>query len=803
MMDNILKENKALCFHCGAPASEVPISHDGKLFCCNGCKSVYDILRGKQLYRYYDFDRHPGITPTLQPSVKYAFLDDPEVSNKFISFSDDKITVANLYIPQMHCSSCIWLLENLHNLNPGILISRVDFLKKRLLIKYKKDRSTFRQIVEMLVSIGYEPELSPNSTETNQRTKNERSFYLKIGVAAFCFGNIMLFSLPEYLSSSTIDINSRASFGYLNLILSLPVIFFSSMVYFSSAINSLRTKAINIDVPIALGIAIVFFRSAVEVLLQIGPGYFDSLTGLVFFLLIGRLFQNKTYDTLNFERKYQSYFPLAVTLRRAGKETTVPITMIRPGERMLIRNNEVVPADSVIMSGISYIDYSFVTGESQMMMKNVGDLIYAGGKHHGSIIELEALKEVSESEFIQLWNEFDTSDRIKSQLLTLSNTIGKYFTLGILLTAIATAFLWWYVNPSKILDAVTAILIVACPCAIALAAPFAFGTTLRLFGKKGFYLKHSSIVEALSKTDTIVFDKTGTITQTKLTSIRFEGNPLTDDQRKLLAALVRSSTHPLSRSIYDFLHVKEIVNVDELKEVEGSGIAGKVGSVPVRLGSSEFINIDVREKYSDEKRTMVFATIDEKIIGRFEFDNIYRTGLQDVLKNLESNHTIYLLSGDSDGERSRLKEIYSNFGDMLFNQKPADKLSFIKLLQYKNRNVIMVGDGLNDAGALWQSNVAISVTEDVSSFSPSCDAILNSSSFNILDRLIRFATTAKHVVYWGFVISIIYNIIGLYFAMRAELSPVLAAILMPLSSITVVAFSTYMTQFMARRKGLL
>ncbi|MBI5475457.1 MAG: heavy metal translocating P-type ATPase metal-binding domain-containing protein [Ignavibacteriales bacterium] len=802
-MNNVSKENKALCFHCGAPAGEVPISYDEKLFCCNGCKSVYEILDGKQLYRYYNFSEHPGITPNLQPNSKYAFLDDPKVSNKFISFSDDKIAVVNLHIPQMHCSSCIWLLENLHNLHPGILISRVDFLKKSLLIRYKKDRTTFRQIIEMLVSIGYEPELSPNSTDTNQRTKSERSFYLKIGVAAFCFGNIMLFSLPEYLSSSAIDLSSRTLFGYLNLILSLPVIFFSSMVYFSSAINSLRTKAINIDVPIALGIAIVFLRSAVEVLFQIGPGYFDSLTGLVFFLLIGRLFQNKTYDALNFERKYQSYFSLAVTVRRAGQETTVPITIIRPGERMLIRNNEIVPADSIIMSGIAYIDYSFVTGESQMVMKNVGDLIYAGGKHHGSVIELEAIKEVSESEFIQLWNEFDASDRIKSQLLTLSNTIGKYFTLGILFTTLTTAFWWWYVNPSIILDAVTAILIVACPCAIALAAPFVFGTTLRLFGKKGFYLKHSSIVEALSKTDTIAFDKTGTITQTKLTSIRFEGSPLTDEQRKQLASLVRSSTHPLSRSIYDFLHVKEIVNADELEEVEGAGIAGKVGSVPVRLGSAEFLNIDVREKYSDEKRTVVYAAIDEKIIGRFEFDNIYRSGLQDVLKNLENNQTIYLLSGDSDGERSRLKEIYPNFADMIFNQKPADKLSFIKLLQDKNRNVIMVGDGLNDAGALWQSNVAISVTEDVSSFSPSCDAILNSSSFNILDRFIRFATTAKHIVYWSFVISIIYNIVGLYFAVRGELSPILAAILMPLSSITVVTFSTFITQLMAKRRGLI
>jgi Cu+-exporting ATPase len=801
MMNNISIENKALCFHCGAPTGEVPISNDGKLFCCNGCKSVYEILHGKQLYRYYNFSEHPGTTPTLQPNVKYAFLDDPEVSNKFINFSDDKIAAVNLRIPQMHCSSCIWLLENLQNLHPGILISRVDFLKKSLLIRYKKDRTTFRQIVEMLVSIGYEPDLSSNSTDTNQRTKNERSFYLKIGVAAFCFGNIMLFSLPDYLSDSTMEISSRTLFGYLNLLLSLPVFFFSSMIFFVSALNGLRSKAINIDVPIALGIAIVFLRSAVEVLFQIGPGYFDSLTGLVFFLLIGRLFQNKTYDTLNFERKYQSYFPLAVSVRRGDNETTIPITLIRPAERMIIRNNEIVPADSVLMTRTANIDYSFVTGESKPSIKKVGDLIYAGGKHLGSVIELEAIKEVSESEFIQLWNEFGLSDRIKSRLLTLSNTVGKYFTFGVLLIALLTALAWWFINPGKILDSVTAILVIACPCALALAVPFVFGTTLRLFGEKGFYLKHSSVVEALSKTDTIVFDKTGTITQTERTSIRFNGSSLSNEQRIQIASLARSSTHPLSRSIYDFLQVKDLSEVTDFEEIEAAGIYAYVEGAKVQLGSASFVGAESSEK--NLKQTRVYASVDRKILGWFEFENVYRDRLEKVFGNLNASHSISLLSGDDDGEREKLKKIFPNFSDMQFNQKPADKLSYIKSLQTKNRNVIMVGDGLNDAGALWQSDVAIAVTEDVSSFSPACDGILNADAFNDLDRFIRFASTAKLVVYWSFMISFVYNIIGLYFAVRGELSPILAAILMPLSSITVVTFSTFITQLMARRRGLI
>ncbi|MBI5020424.1 MAG: heavy metal translocating P-type ATPase metal-binding domain-containing protein [Ignavibacteriales bacterium] len=789
------------CFHCGAPTGEVAITYDDKLFCCNGCKSVYEILNGKHLYRYYDFNEHPGITPPISTDSKFAYLDEPDVNSKLIDFSGDGIVVVSFHIPQMHCSSCIWLLENLHKLHPGIFFSRVDFLKKRILIKFVKNKISFRQVVELISSIGYEPELNLNASDPSHRTKIERSLYLKIGVAAFCFGNIMLFSLPEYLSSSMIDTGTRTLFGYLNLILSIPVVYFSSAIFFGSAVNGLRSKAINIDVPIALGIAIVFLRSAVEVLFQIGPGYFDSLTGLVFFLLIGRLFQNKTYDTLNFERKYQSYFPLAVSVKKGWDETTIPITLIRPGERMIIRNNEIIPADSVLMNGIANIDYSFVSGESKPSIKRVGDLIYAGGKHLGSLIELEAIKEVSESEFIQLWNEFRLSDRIKSRLLTLSNTVGKYFTLGILFIALLTAIVWWNINPGKILDSVTAILIIACPCALALAAPFVFGTTLRLFGKKGFYLKHSSVVEALSKTDTIVFDKTGTITKTDRTSIRFNGNSLSEKNQILLASLARSSTHPLSRSIYDFLQIRKNFEVTDFEEVEAAGIRAFVEGSEVQLGSASFVGVKTPE--NNIKKTSVYASVDGEILGRFEFENVYRDQVDKVFDNLSGSHSISLLSGDDDGEMEKLKDIFPNFNGMEFNQKPADKLSFIKSLQSKNRNVIMVGDGLNDAGALWQSDVAIAITEDVSAFSPACDGILSADAFNDLDRFIRFASTAKHVVYWNFMISIIYNIIGLYFAVQSDLSPMLAAILMPLSSITVVAFSTLLTRFLAKRRGLI
>ena len=791
------------CYHCGSTTDRSAIDFDGKFFCCTGCKAVYQILSQSELCRYYEFEQSPGITPSLKAAPRFEFLDDPIVLQQLLDYSGEGTSVLNLHIPQMHCSSCIWLLEHLHRLDDGIHFSRVDFLKKALLIRFSDTKTSLRKIVGLLASLGYEPELNMGSAAKKLTSHANRVLYLKLGVAAFCFGNIMLFSLPEYLAGSRADFSSRSLFGYLNLLLALPVAFYSSSLFYVSAIQGLRKCVINIDVPIALGIAVVFLRSAFEVLAGTGPGYCDSLTGLVFFLLIGRVFQNKTYEGLNFDRQYQSYFPLAAAVRKNGTETTVPITSLRPGDRIVIRNNEIIPADAVVMKGHARIDYSFVTGESLAKLKEVGELVYAGGKQVGSTVELEAIKEVSESKLVQLWNEFGSSEKSKSRLLTLSTTIGKHFTLAILILAVLTGLVWLVLDSTRLLNAVTSILIVACPCALALAAPFAFGTTMRIFGTKGLLLKNTGIVEALAKVDTVIFDKTGTITQTTLSSIRFVGNLTNDADRKVISTLSRSSTHPLSRAIVEHLDAGETCEIEGFEEVEGEGIRGLVDGRRVLIGSAKFVQAVSSTTDTGTEQTRVYASLDGQVLGWFEFENKYREGLRDVLTFLGSGRSIIVLSGDSSSEEKCLKELYPHFAELRFNQTPADKLAFVRDLQAAGHKVLMVGDGLNDAGALWQSDAAIAVTEEVNTFSPACDAIFNAAQFGLLGRFVGFAPTSMKVVYGSIALSIVYNIIGLSFAVQGALSPILAAILMPLSSISVVVFSTATTRILAKRKGLL
>ncbi len=801
---------KFLCFHCGDYCSDDSINIDDKVFCCNGCKTVYEILEKNKLCGYYSLNDKPGLSPDKINSItKFNFLDDNELHKKLIDFSDNEITSITFFIPQMHCSSCIWLLENLYKLDNGVINSRVNFLEKKLSVKFKESDTSVRKIVELLSSLGYEPLLNLANAENKKNYSANKKLYYKIGIAGFAFGNIMLLSFPEYLSFvNTVDPFLEKVFGFLIILLSLPVFFYSSSDYFKSAYGGLKEKVLNIDFPISLGIAIQFIRSLYEIISGSGSGYMDSMSGLVFFLLIGKLFQTKTYDLLNFERDYKSFFPLSVTTRKGGEETTIPVANLQSGDKIIIRNNELIPADSYLLNGNGFIDYSFVTGESKPLQKNAGELIYAGGKQTGAAIELEVIKKASQSYITQLWNEHFNKEAEKKSFSNTSNIIAKYFTIGVLIISLA-AFIYWL--PSGFVQAVnilTAILIVACPCALALSIPFTFGNTMRIFGRNKFYLQNISLVEKLAKVNSIIFDKTGTITKPESSQIQFEGENLSSDEKMIIKSLVRNSSHPLSRIIYDHLPEGNNFEVKSFKEIIGQGLEGIIDNRTIKLGSKLFINSSSDLSDSDSAQlnksfdTTVYLSIDDEQKGRFKFSNLYRNDLQEVINSLD-NYEMCVLSGDNDNERNNLNSLFKNKAKLKFYQTPKDKLEFVKRLQEECKNVLMIGDGLNDAGALKASNVGISITENTNNFTPACDAILDATAFGKLGKFIRFSKMNTKIVIASFTLSILYNFVGLYFAVAGKLTPLIAAILMPISSVSVVLFATIATTLLARKKGLL
>ena len=790
------KEN---CFHCGLDIEKADEIHfDTKVFCCNGCKTVYEIFSANDLSCYYDFEQSPGATP-LDIAGKYDFLDNPTIVAKLLDFQEENTEIITLSIPHIHCSSCIWILENLQRLQTGINTSQVNFPEKKVRINYNPTLVTVKEIVYLLSSIGYEPYISLENYETGKE-KIDRSLTYKLGVAFFCFGNIMLLSFPEYFEVEEYWLDQyRGFFRWLIFALSLPSFFYSASGYYVSAYKSIRSKMLNIDIPIALGIVVMFVRSTFDIIMDYGSGFFDSLCGLIFFMLLGKMFQIKTYSFLSFERDFKSYFPIAITrINSDASEESIPVFDIQKGDRLLIRNQELIPVDGILISEKSEIDYSFVTGEAIPIVKQSGDKIFAGGKQIGKVIEMEVLHSVSQSYLTQLWSNDVFQKKVDQKHKTITDAISRYFTPILLLIAFAGWGYWIFFDANTAFNVFTAVLIVACPCALALTAPFTMGNVLRIMGKQKFYLKNALVIEQLAKVDTIVFDKTGTITTNKKSNISYQGIELSIEEQALIKSVLRASNHPLSRMLYDFLPETKREKVILFEEIPGKGIQAKIFDRQIQIGSASFVG-----KIQEEglQQTAVHIKIDEVYCGHYIFNNEYRTGLEDLFQLLNKKYEIKILSGDNEGERPTLEKLLPNGVELVFNQKPDEKLAFIKQLQEQGKNVMMVGDGLNDAGALAQSNVGISISENVNVFSPACDAILDASEFFKLNYFLNLSKDAIKTIKMSFGLSLLYNVVGLSFAITGNLLPLVAAIIMPLSTITIVSFVTIMSNYYARKKN--
>jgi P-type Cu+ transporter len=785
-MGTIAIDQEILCFHCGEDCRQEVIISQNRHFCCEGCKMVFQLLNRQGLCEYYELNQQPGISQKSGTRKdKFAFLDDTGIQKELISFANDNEIHTTFYLPQIHCSSCLYLLENLHKLEPGIVSARVNFSRREIDIVFHRQRISLRAVAELLAQIGYEPYISLSDIK-HHRPGVSKGLIYRLGVAGFCFANSMLFSFPEYLGLESSEKNLQGVFRLLNLLIALPVFFYSAWPFFYSGYKGIRSKFLNIDAPIALAILVTFIRSIYEVWSGTGGGYFDSMTGIVFFMLLGRVLQDKTYQQLSFDRDFTSYFPLAVTILKEGVEMPRRLPDIKSGDTLLIHAEELVPADGVLIRGKALIDYSFVTGESALVPKETGEIVYAGGRQSGGNIELLVVKEVAQSYLTKLWSKEEFQNGAAEKSKSFVHKVSKYFTWIVLSIAVVAAIAWWVYDPAKILDAVTAVLIVACPCALLLSNTFTNGNVLRILSKNGLYLRNSQTIEDIAGTGHIVFDKTGTLTSAHLQEIDYSGIPLTARQQQAIGALAAQSQHPLSRMIASYIGKNTRIPVEGFGEIPGQGIAGFVDDELISIGSRQFIT---GEKEISDGPQEVFVAIDNKPFGSYIFGNNYRDEVPALLRQLSEKFRLSVISGDNAAEGKRLVQMLGKNANVLFHQSPENKLDYVRQLQQKGEKLIMVGDGLNDAGALKQSNAGIAITENTNNFTPASDAILESAQLSKLDRFIQLCKMNKRIIIASFILSIVYNVIGLYFAVQGILSPMIAAILMPSSSLSILLIS--------------
>jgi Cu+-exporting ATPase len=475
-------------------------------------------------------------------------------------------------------------------------------------------------------------------------------------------------------------------------------------------------------------------------------------------------------------------------------EEPVQVSTLAPGDHIVVRDQEIVPVDAVLLSGTAHIDNSFITGEPLPVRKVQGETVRAGGRQRGAAIELEVLRTFADSRLKRLWAEQDGGHE-RPVMPRMIDGVARRFTIAVLLISLGAALYWWGKDAAQVWPVVTAVLIVACPCALALSMPFAYGHTIRLLGKQGLFLRDAEVVERMAHVDTVIFDKTGTLTAREAHDVEWTGARLSEEDLADVRSLARNSTHPLSAVLAE--HIKQpFSEATDVQETAGQGIRGVVHARSVRIGSAAFCGAD--EAPRTEGEAHVYVTISGVARGHFRIRKHARTGIGGAVQELRRKLRVGLLTGDARLDHA-LEAVFVGT-DVRTRCSPLDKSNAIKSEQAAGHRVMMVGDGLNDAAALGQSDVGITVTETSAALTPASDAIMDAAAVARLPHFLRMARRARRIVIGSLCISLCYNITGVSFAVSGQLTPLIAAVLMPLSSVSVVGFVTAAVTIASRKR---
>ncbi len=782
-------QHDTTCHHCGGQCAGSAPQKDGLHFCCQGCLSVYEILAQYDSCEYYELKPGSGVRPPDVDTSKFNVLDTSPERSHIVEYEDDQIVRARFMLPTMHCASCVWLLERLHRFDSGILSSRVDLLRHTVVVECDRSQTSLANVALLLASLGYEPEIDrTDSVQRGNESSARRTLYVRLGVAGFAAGNVMMIGLANYLAGKDgLDTTIKIIFDILSIGLSIPVLLYSAQPWLSSAVVSLRRGVVNLDVPVALGITTIFLRSCYEIVTGASEGFLDSFTGLVFFLLIGKLFQQKAFASIDFHRTMRSFFPLSTTKQFNGQQLPVHIDDIAIGDVIIVRNGEVIPADSILLHEPGVVDYAYVTGESTPVECAPGKILFAGGRVMGRSLTLSVVKPASTSYMASLWSRSDVHTE-RREFGSTSDRFGLIFTIATISVAMIGGLVW-LPDVSMALTVATSVLIIACPCAFTLAAPIVYGTAMSNLGNSGIYLRTAAVIADLQRISTVVVDKTGTLTEP--TTVTFHGTPLTSELTSIISALAHQSTHPVSQAIARALPASDMP-VSDVRETAGVGVSGVCGDVAIALLA------DPAEHGASGFGGRTYVHVNDEVIGYFSLDHALRPVATSMINELRTGYDVRLLTGDSAPIADEVAQLFSA-DSIEQGASPSQKVDYIVKQQQQGNNVLMIGDGLNDLAALSAANVSVAVSNNTSRIVPACDIVMDAQHVGSIASLLRYAQKLRGVVGVAFWFTMIYNLIGLALSLSGNLSPVVTAIMMPVSSLLVVTISVLGSKVSHRR----
>lgn len=779
---------KIKCSHCRQSFDEsVMIDDNGRKFCCNGCKNVFHFLQSNGLGEFYS---HLGKN-VLEPVKESGEENLSERYQNYIK-NENGFSKISLVIKGIHCTACIWLNEKVLFNTPGILEANINALNHKASIVWDEREISLNAILRLIRSIGYDAYAYDPSKQEDLIAEKRREFYAKLLVGIFGTMNIMWLAVAQYGGHFTgMRGDIRSVINFAEFVLASAVLFYTGSDFFRGAWAALKNRMQNMDLLIVSGTLAAYSFSIYSMFSRQGEVYFDSVAMIITFVFIGKylevLSKKRAADTLD---SLNSFAVSSVSVKEGDKIELKNVSEVQIGETAVVRAGERVLIDGVVISGGGSFDYSNLSGESAAIFRRPNDDISSGTLCIDGFVEYKTSVRFEDSTLNRIINLLENATTKKPYIEKIANEISGKFSSAIMVLSVVTFSFWLFYSgefASALIVAIS-VIVIACPCALALATPVSTLVGLGAGFKKGILFKEARVLETLAKCDTIVFDKTGTLTKGKPNVSKFER--FSEFDENLLYSLLKSSTHPVSIGVCEFLQIEfkelKILNLSDVKSIQAKGTSAKFDEIEICGGSERFMR-ELGFKLLDEsKNTNYFFAIGDKIVAKFELKDGIKDEAKECVKSLkETKMDIIMLTGDNEFVAS---DVANKLGIAKFQAGclPEDKAKFVENLIKDGKKVVMVGDGVNDAVALSLANVAVCMGSGADVSLERSDVVLLNDNLNMLKEALRLSRRTFGVIRQNLAFSLIYNAFTIPLAMAGFVVPVVAAISMSLSSVAVV-----------------
>ena len=802
--------SKVKCNHCHLEFSKMIMIKEGDLnFCCKGCQGVYHLLKDDGLDSFYEKLGNRTIAPPLEiDNDDLEKFDSKNFLDNYVRITKDGFAQIDLIIEGIHCAACVWLNEKVLYETKGIIEANINFTSNKARITWDDEKLKLSEIILKIRAIGYNAYAYDSSVADIAATKAKRDYFIRMMVAVIASMNIMMLSVAKYTGFFTgISAEVKHMIHIGEFLLSTPVLFYSGWIFYKGAYYGLKNRMLNMDFLVSFGATLTYIYSLFILFGAKGESYFDSVAMIITFVLVGKYLEvigkKSAVDTLD---KIKSSLPLeAVVITKEGKKT-LALNSISLGDIVEIKAGEKVPVDGKILIGEGSFDESTLTGESIPVYKKRDDLVYSGTINMDSLIQFEVTKSFKNSTFSSIVALLEDSLNSKPKIQTKAAQISKGFSITILSLSLLTFLVWYFMGIDLGFDyagtnhfeksfiVAISVIVIACPCALALATPMASLIGISELAKRGLLFKEAKFIETLAVANTVVFDKTGTLTKGELNVVK--ANILDDNIHKinLLYSLLDASTHPVSISIKKYLVSKydlESKNLLSVKNIEAKGMSaiyenfeGK--SFELLGGNIELLKQNDINYAFDSNKTVYLFAINKKVIASFELEDEIKDNAKELISFLQNkNIDIIMLTGDNEQVASRIAK-QLNISKYFSTQTPVSKAEYIKQLKKENKTVVMVGDGVNDSVALGNADVAVAMGNSAGVSLAVSDIVLLNSTLSSLQEAFVISSKTYKFIKQNLGLSIIYNAVTIPLAMAGYVIPLVAALSMSLSSLMVV-----------------